>query len=289
MIPTWFFFTLFSVFGLVAAELSQRVSMKKVEDISAEANNFIVWLIISSVGLITSLLTGQLDFSPINLNYLLYFAAIGVIYFWGGTLFYSSYKGLSAAVGMTLVTFSAIVSTTIGVLFLNEGFSISKIFGIGMIIFAIFLVNYNKEFKLNKFALLALGGAGLYGIAYSIDKALVLQLNPYTYLFLFALSIAVTSLIFRPKKIINDLTKKAKLGNYKVMLLAGLSFSIFNLFTFRAYSAGGHVGVIDAINNTSVFGILLIEYFFFNERKNILKKIIAAMIAVLALMMIVLV
>ncbi|MCA9387175.1 EamA family transporter, partial [Candidatus Dojkabacteria bacterium] len=144
MIPTWFFFTLFSVFGLVAAELSQRVSMKKVEDISAEANNFIVWLIISSVGLITSLLTGQLDFSPINLNYLLYFVAIGVIYFWGGTLFYSSYKGLSAAVGMTLVTFSAIVSTTIGILFLDEGFSFYKVLGIGMIIFAIFLVNYNK-------------------------------------------------------------------------------------------------------------------------------------------------
>lgn len=288
MIPTWAVFAAVSVVGLVGAELSQKISMRKIEDVSAEANNFIVWLTISVIGFTFAIIGGQMDISILRPVHLLYFAVIGVLYFWGGTLFYSSYKGLSAAEGSTLVTVSIIVGTLLGIALLGEPASVGKFMGITLVIAAIFLLNLDDlKFSPNRYTTMAISGGAIYGVAYTVDKALVLEMNAFMYTALFSLSIAIVSLVFSFNKIRTDLLQKARTDNYKQMFMSGIAFSVFNLFTFLAYTAGGSVGSVDAINNTVVFWILGIEFVFMKERKSLARKALAAMLAFIAVILVI--
>jgi hypothetical protein len=51
---------------------------------------------------------------------------------------------------------------------------------------------------------------------------------------------------------------------------------LFNLFTFLAYANQGSVGIIDAMNNSSVFLIILAEIWFLKDRGNLSRKILSA-------------
>jgi len=186
MIPEWAVYAIVSLVGLTVAELSQKISMRKAENISAEANNVVVWLIISCLGFVLGLLTDTLDFSLLSPTYLLYLTIIGFLYFCAGTLYYTSYKGISAAVGSTLVTVSIIVGTVLGIVFLREEFTLPKLIGMAMVIAAIALLNIQKQkLKIDRYALYAISGGVIFGVAYTVDKLLVLEFNPLTYTALF--------------------------------------------------------------------------------------------------------
>ncbi|EFK96195.1 hypothetical protein LDC_1793 [sediment metagenome] len=54
---------------------------------------------------------------------------------------------------------------------------------------------------------------------------------------------------------------------------------LYNFFTFTAYTLGGEVGRVDAINNSQVFLIIMAEYFILKHKDYIFKKLLAAAIA----------
>jgi len=156
--------------------------------------------------------------------------------------------------------------------------SMLKFVGSLIIIGSIIYLNYEKGSKWNKANNYALAGAGLYGIGFTIDKAFSLSLTPHIYQILFAFSIGLTGLLFRKKQIISDL-KKVELSTLKIMGVSALTFFIWNKLNFVAYSVGGEVGRIDSINNSVIFLIILMEFFFLKDRSNLKKKILSAVIA----------
>jgi drug/metabolite transporter (DMT)-like permease len=133
------------------------------------------------------------------------------IYFWAGTLFYTSYKTGSASVNSILLSSSIIISSILGVIFFNESTSLIKVIGSLIVISAIIYLNYDKKSKLTKGNYLALSGAVLYGIAFTLDKSISIALSPHLYQILFSFGIGISGLAYRGKVIIMIYPKSRKI------------------------------------------------------------------------------
>ena len=97
----------------------------------------------------------------------------------------------------------------------------------------------------------------------------------HTFGFLF---VAVFVMLISRKEMLQAVTK-SKLQDFTPIVLSGIGYFFYNFFTFKAYTFGGEVGRIDAINNSEVFLIILVEYFLFKNRKGIFRKLFAAALA----------
>ncbi|MFA6519053.1 MAG: EamA family transporter [Candidatus Shapirobacteria bacterium] len=276
--PLWLILALGSVVVLTVSEIAQKFAISSKDNISAEANNFVVWNIQGSLALIFLLLFVNPTFPVISITLILKLLVLAIIYFWGGTLFYTSYKGSSAGLSAILGTISTLVSTTIGISLFHESINPLKFLGIILVLLAIFIVKYSKEMKFDKYNLYALAGGLIFGVAFSLDKYFVLSLDPHLYQIIFCFSIGYIGLLFRGKKIITDIPK-ISFSSFKAMIVSGIFSFGFNKFTFLAYKNGGEVGRIDAINNLSLLFIVLLEYFILKNKTDLPKKMIAAIVA----------
>lgn len=171
---TWLLFAFLSLFALVGSELSQKISLTGKKNLSAITNNFYVWTFQGIGGLVLALALGGF-LIPTDTQVWLKLLLNGVIYFIAGTLYYTSYKANSASISIILGSFSAIVSTSLGILFLGEEFSLLKLLGVALVLAGIAYVNYSKELKFSLPNLYALGGGIAFGIAYTVDKSIVVS------------------------------------------------------------------------------------------------------------------
>ena len=270
----WFFFTLLSVIAMACDELSQKVALTQKANISAITNNFFVWTLQGVGGLLIAGILGQFSFTLTSIQ-LIKLLVVAFVYFLGGTLFYTSYKGNSPSISIVLGSVSVIVSTTLGIIFFQEGTSLNKFVGIALVLFAIVIANIQKKDRFNRFNLLALFGGICFGIAYTLDKSFALQLPPGMYVALLCFSVAIVSIVLRGKHIISE-AKPLKLHNFYPMFASATFGTLFNFFTFKSYGLGGNVGVVDAMNNANVFLVILMEILLLRDRSNLTKKIIAA-------------
>jgi len=278
---TWFVFALLSVFALAGSELSQKISLtqKKVE-ISAITNNFFVWTMQGIGGLILALILGVAHFE-VDLTRLLFIFIVAGVYFVGGTLFYTSYKANSPSLSIILGSISIVVSTTLGILFLKESVVAAKLIGIALIFVSIFIANFQSSAKFSKYNMYAFLGGITFGIAFTLDKYNVGIMSPAFYVSLMSFSVAIVSFVLKGKHIISE-ARLLRLYNYYPMVMSALFATFFNFFTFMSYRNGGHVGAVDALNNSSVFLVILFEILILKDRSGLKKKVIASMIVVFA-------
>ena len=280
--PLWIIFALASVLTMAIAELAQKFVMVSKDNISAEANNFVVWNFQALWGLLFLLIFVNSPVPHLNYLFFLKLVLLSVIYFWGGTFYYSSYKGNSAGLSAILITISVIVSTTLGIIFFNESSSFQKFIGLFLVITALIIVNLNRSEKFNKYSILALSGGLLYGFAFTLDKSFVLQINPHLYLPIFCFSVGWVGLLFRGKTIVTDLKKISGLS-LRTMVLSSLGGFAFNTFTFLSYINRGDVGRVDAINNLAIILIIIFEIIIFKQKTELIRKIAAALVAITGL------
>ncbi len=280
----WLIYSLLSVLVLAGSEISQKISLTQKVNISAITNNFYVWTLQGSIGLILAIVLGQftLNIPPLMLVKLL---LISFVYFAGGTSFYSSYKGNSPSISIIFGTISVVISSTLGTLILHDKYSLLMIVGVVLILSAIIFLNFNRKEKLNKYNLYAILGGLCFGVAFTLDKSMVTTISPFMYLGLMCLGVAVVSVITSFRLIKREsLALKGK--NYFPMISSSIFGSSFNLFTFFAYRNGANVGIADAINNSTVFLVILLEIILLKDHSNLFKKILAATIATLGIVLI---
>jgi drug/metabolite transporter (DMT)-like permease len=280
----WLIFVLISVVSVSISEITQKISLTQRINLSAITNNFYVWVLQGIIGLLLTIRFHQfsLDLSTTSILKLI---LMSVIYFLGSTFFYGSYKSNSPSISLILGTISVVISSVLGNLFLNEQYSYVIITGMFLILLAIVFVNIQKKTPIDKYNIYAILGGIFYGFAFTLDKSLVTEMSPFMYLSLMSLGIATVSLISSFKRIRKE-SHKLNIQHFYLILLSSLGFSIYNIFTFLAYKNGGNVGVIDAINNLSIFLVIILEIILLKDRKNLLKKILAALLAVAGLVLI---
>lgn len=275
----WFTLILISVFVVAIGEIAQKMSVSTKEDISAQTINFYVattQLVLSSLYIFVFVQDVDTTLS-INAFPLLILGSILSFFFF--TFLYTSYKGNSASISQVIYSFSVFVSTFFGIIFFNESLTAAKIFGVSLIVLAVVMAQYTKGEKISKYNVYALIAALIYGLLTNIDKAFSINMDPHYYQVLGTFGFIVVSLLFSGKKIFKE-TKKITKTTVKTILISAIAFTIFNKLTFLAYANGGEVGRIDAINNTSLFLIIIFEVLILKDRTSLRKKIIGSILSV---------
>lgn len=276
---SWFILTILGMFSVATADVSQKITLKGKSPLSSITNNFLVWNGIGIMALLYFLLSGQTF--PVLTNIFYYqFAPMTVLYFLGGTFYYQSFKSKSVSISAVLATISSVITTFLGILLYGESSNLIKFIGSAFIIIAIFIVNFHKNSHFDKYNWYALLGGIFYGFAYTLDKHFVLNSSPDFYQIVLCFSVGMASLVFSPARIIKEL-RQFHSGLLVSILSSTLFFFLYQKFYFLAYTRGGEVGRIDVLNNTTIFIVILLEYFLLNDRTNLRQKLLSAVVAVI--------
>ncbi len=209
---------------------------------------------------------------PVN-----FIAAVAMIYY------LRSFRVKNISLSSIFISLSTVVSATLGIFLFEESFDFYKISGIGLVLVAIISLNI-KNIHLEKNHLWGLLAGLLFGLTYTLDKRIVLNVHPIIYIFWGFTLVSIFGFLFKPKKVISVI-RETELKDYKQIIISGIGYFLYNLFTFSAYRVGGEVGRIDAINNSQIFLIILFEYFIFKNKDGIIRKLITATIAFIGVMM----
>lgn len=193
--------------------------------------------------------------------------------------------------GIEASTFSILkqLSTTFmifaGLLFFKEEFILTKFIGAMIIIFSNILIFYKKgKFEFNKYILFGI----LANISFTI--ALFLDVNISNN---FTLPIYVGTTLIVPAILIS-ITEKIKLseikeefinGNKKAIIITSACWGTAILAQLRAYQLGDVTTIAPLCALTVILNVI-VGYLFQNERDNMLRKIISAILIIISVILI---
>lgn len=279
----WFILTIFSIFALATAELAQQHLLNIKNAFNERTSAFLTLLFQSIITIPLIFVFGLTDgiFSIFNPSLFPRFLFVTFISTIATLLYFKSFKVKNISISSIFTSFSTIVSTILGIIFLSESTGYLKFVGIILIMIAIILVNY-KNAILEKNHLYGLAAGSIFGVSYVIDKSIILNIDPIIYMFWIFLFISIWSFLFDIKGACN-LLKIKSMDSYWSIVISGIGYFLFNLFTFSAYKIGGEVGRIDAINNSQIFLIILFEFFILKHTKGTARKIFSAGLAILGI------
>jgi len=169
-----------------------------------------------------------------------------------------------------------------GFIFFKEEFFISKLIGTVLIILGNICVLYNgKKIKLNKYIWLAMIASTIFAISYSMDIFISKQFNLPFYITLTTL-IPGLFLITGLRIKIKDVIAESKIGNYINYLITGLAWFLSCFFSLKAFQHG-EITKIAPIQSLTVILNVIVAYFLFKEKNNLLKKVIASILVCLGM------
>lgn len=275
----WFILSITSVLALATAELLQQRLLNKRDAFSEQTSGVLtfffqailslpIFLFISSPEEMTAVFQPDIFFRLVLLGTL---ASIGMRFY------LRSFKVKSISFSAIFGSISVVVSTVLGIIFFQETTHVMKFIGIALVLSAIVLLNYrNVHLERNHFYSLLSGI--IFGVCFTLDKSIVTVLPLWVFVFWNFLIVSLIGFLMNAKHIVTAVKGKP-LSAYKLIIVSGIAYFIYNLCTFSAYQVGGEVGKVDAINNTAVFFIIAFEYLILMHKMSIKRKVFAAIIA----------
>ncbi len=193
--------------------------------------------------------------------------------------------------GIEASTFSMLkqLSTTFmifaGLIFFKEEFILTKFIGAMLIIFSNILIFYKKgKFEFNKYILLGILANITYTIALFLDVNISDNFNLPFYVALTLIIPALLIMIFeriKPSEIKNELVN----GNKKAIFITAISWGVMIVSQLRAYQLG-NVTVVAPLCALTVILNVIVGYLFLNEKDNLLRKIISAILIIISVILI---
>lgn len=172
-----------------------------------------------------------------------------------------------------------------GLLFFKEPFVWKKIIGAILIIFSNVLLMYQKgKFEFNKYVLLKILGSLSISIAISLDVGISDNYNVALYKCLTLVLPALLIFIFERVKI-KDIKEEFKICDKKAIFITSISWGIMILSQLRAMQLGMITTVAPLCAITVILNVFA-GYLFLNEKDNLIKKIIAAIIVIFSITLI---
>ena len=188
-------------------------------------------------------------------------------------------KNLEVSVYAILNQLSSVFLILYGLTIFHESFVLTKMVGAGLILVAnIFLRYSGRKFNVNKYVLLAAFANLIFATALTIDIGISKHFNLPIYN-MFTLLIPAFIIKTAEKTTIGEIQAEYENGNKKYYILTGISWALLLIFMIRAFQFGGFT-LITPLSATAVLLNVLIGTLFLRERKDILKKIIAALIVI---------
>jgi drug/metabolite transporter (DMT)-like permease len=172
-----------------------------------------------------------------------------------------------------------------GLLFFKEQFVLKKFIGAFLIIFSNVLIFYNrKSSKVDKSVIFGVLACLAFSIALFLDVNISNDFNLAFYVALSLLVPALFIIIFEKIKL-SSVISEFKNGNKLAIIITGLCSGTTLIVKLKAYQLG-EVTTIAPLLALTVLGNVITGYIFLDERSNLLKKVIAAIIIMISIILI---
>ena len=175
-----------------------------------------------------------------------------------------------------------------GIIFYGESFSPKKIISVLLIVFAIIIVYWGKNsfrgFGMPQIFTLIFAAA--FGITELLDKYLLNYFSIASYLLLIFWIPSILTAIVRPSAV-KSIIQVLKLNKKVIFVLISAVFvSLSNFLMFYSLKLGGEVSIVAPIWNSSTVLAVLFSIVFLKERELMKRKVIAAVIAFVGVLLI---
>ncbi len=172
-----------------------------------------------------------------------------------------------------------------GLIFLKEEFVLLKFLGAIIIIFSNILVFFKKgKFEFNKYVLLGIISNVIYTVALFLNVDTSKAFNMPLYSAITLLVPAIILMIVERIKF-SDLKEEFSKENRKNIILTGISWAIMILTQLRAYQLQS-LSIVAPLLALTVMMNVIFGYIFLKEREDLSKKIIAAILVVVGIVLI---
>ena len=193
--------------------------------------------------------------------------------------------GIEASTFTVITQLSTVFMIVAGVLFFKDPFVLNKFIGAILIVFSNILIFFKKgNTKPNKYVLLGIFANICFTIALFLDVNNSDNFNLPIYV---SLTLGIPSILisFVERIKFSDIKKEYKNGNKKAILITSIAWSLSIVSQLRAYQLGS-VSIVAPLCALSVILNVIVGYFLLKEKDNILKKIIAALLIILGIILI---
>jgi drug/metabolite transporter (DMT)-like permease len=275
---SWFALSLLSVTFLATTELTQQHLLNGKMALSPRVSTVLAFAIQSLMAVPFVLILYPNEIAKLFQEKVAFQILIVAALSYIGNLFYfQSFKVKNISLSAILVSFSVVMSTILGIIFFDESIGWLKFVGIGLVLAAIVGVNY-RNIHLRRNHLFALGAGVIFGTCYALDKSIVSDIHPLVYISTMFPLIALFGFLHQPR----DFVRAVKDGSsqiYRVVLISAVCNALYNFFTFTAYTQGGEIGRVDAVNNSQIFLIILFEFLILRHQQQLGRKLAMAVLA----------
>lgn len=243
--------------------------------------------LLQMIGAITVLLISplfEMKF-PTDIRVYIFFGLAIIFYTISDRLNTTVRSGIEASTFSIIKQLSTVFMIFAGLIFLKEPFILNKFIGAILIIVSNILIFYKKgEGKPNKYIILGIISNICYTIALFLDVNISDNFNLPFYV---AISLGVPAvLIFILERVrFSDIKNELKNGNKKAIIVTGVTWAVSIVAQLRAYQLG-NVSIVAPLCSLAVILNVIIGYLFQKERENMPKKIIAAILIILGIVLI---
>lgn len=194
-------------------------------------------------------------------------------------------KGLEASTINIINQLSVVFMTISGFLFFKEKFIIKKFIGALLILASNILIFFHrKETRINKYVIIGIIANICFTIALFLDVNISEQFNLAIYVFLSLAIPGILIIIFERIKL-KDLKKElSNRNNKKAIVVTATSTALVSILQLRAYQLGS-VSIIAPLCSLTVILNVIAGYIFHKEKDNISKKIIAAFLILVGIIL----
>mgnify|MGYP003289364627 CR=1 FL=1 len=193
--------------------------------------------------------------------------------------------GLDPSVFSMLKQLSTVFLIILGFVFLKEDVILKKVIGSIIIIFANFLLAFDKgKLKINKYFIMSVVSNFLFAIAMMINVNISDNFNLAIYTICTVSLPALLIFIFE-KHSIKELKSEFKRYNKKDFLISAFSWCLMLISSVRAYQIGNVSVVAPLLTLTAILNTLY-EYFICKNKKNVVQKIICAILIIIGVILI---
>jgi drug/metabolite transporter (DMT)-like permease len=194
-------------------------------------------------------------------------------------------RGLEVSVYSILGQLSTAFVIAWGIIFFKEEIIIKKLLGALLILFGNVFVLFKKgKFEWNKYIIFSLIGNLSLSIGISIDVGISEQFNLPIYVALNLIIPALLIMLVESIKLSTVITEFRE-GNKKAILIVGLSWGMMTVAMLRAYQFGTVTTIAPLCALTTILNVF-VAYFALKEKDFLWKKVLAAMIVIVGILLI---
>lgn len=194
-------------------------------------------------------------------------------------------SGIEASTFSILLQLSTTFMIFAGLIFFKEEFILHKFIGAMLIVFSNVFLFYKKgELKVNRYIWLGILANISFTIALFLDVNISDSFNLPIYV---ALTLGVPSILIAifEKIPFSEVKDEFKNGDKKAIMITGITWGLMIVAQLRAYQLG-NVTIVSAICALTVILNVIVGYVFLHERDNLLRKMIAAILIVISIVLI---